>query len=341
MKRIKVTAAVIMVLIMAITCIGCGGGNSDTGSPDQEENSVPAFKVALMSDRDIGDKGPIDNFYKGLQQAKEELGVQVTFLPVTSAAEFESQLRALAEDGNNLIFTTFDTQAAAANVVAKDFPDTYFCILDGVRPEKLDNMKATQFNEHDGGFLAGVIAAKMTKTNKLGFVGGADIDIINRFSAGFEQGAKYVNPDITVERVFANSFDDPAKGKEMALLLYSKDIDVIHTAAAKTMLGVYEAANEVQKYVIGAEDNAADSSPDYGLTSVTENFSGLVFQMIKDAMNGNFVADDAVYGMQEGMMDISEPNAKIVPADVIQLVNEIREKVKSGEIKVEDHNYYK
>lgn len=341
MKKLKAIAAILMVLLMAVTCIGCGGGASDTGGAENEGSAEATFKVALMSDRDIGDKGPIDNFYKGLQQAKDELGAEVTFLPVTSAAEFESQLRALAEDGNNLIFITFDTIADAANIVAKDFTDTYFCILDGVRPEKLDNVKATQFNEHDGGFLAGVIAAKMTKTNKLGFVGGADIDIINRFSAGFEQGARYINPDISVERVFANSFDDPAKGKEMALLLYSKDIDVIHTAAAKTMLGVYEAANEVQKYVIGAEDNAADSSPDYGLTSVTENFSGLVFQTIKDAMEGNFVADDSVYGMQEGMMDISEPNAKIVPADVIQLVNETREKIKSGEIVVEDHTYYK
>ncbi|MBF0529723.1 MAG: BMP family ABC transporter substrate-binding protein, partial [Deltaproteobacteria bacterium] len=316
--------SVIVLLVAACLLVAFGGSEKARGGGE--------ISAALLSDQKLGDKGPVDLFHSGFKRGEKELGIKAKFLQIQHMGEFEAQIRAMAEDGYQLIFVTFDTMADAAARVAKDFPKTHFVILDGIVNQPLPNILSTLFKEQEASYLAGVVAGKMTKTNKAGFIGGADIDIINRFLAGFIQGMEKVNPAAKVEVTYTNNFEDPAKAKELALLLNSKGCDVLMSAAAKSTLGTYDAIKQTNQFIIGAEFDAALVDPQRGLTSVYEAFDTLVYKVMKDEKDGAFKGGLKVYGMDEKMVDLTPINKKIVPDEVSKLVEKIRGEIISGQI---------
>jgi len=172
----------------------------------------------------------------------------------------------------------------------------------------------------------------------IGMVGGVDLPVIRNFQVGYEAGAKYIDEEVRVETIYAGDFEDPAKGKECALALYSKGADIVFHAAGKTGEGVFEAAKEVKAYAIGVDSDQRYINPDVIVASMIKGVGLSVFETIKKITEGSFEPGKVIYyGINEGGVDIGygTPDMKqIVPDEIKAKVEEIKAKVKSGEIKV-------
>ena len=208
-------------------------------------------KLVLIGNQRFGDQGPMDAFAAGLDKCASEFGFEVSKLESIDPAGFEDDIRAIASEGADLIYTTFPPMTPAQVTVAKEFPDQKFRAIyqfinlpDAAPEDILANVESTEYQGHTVGYVLGVIAAHLSKSGKLGIVSGSDDPTVNAVDNGFAQGALSVNPDISVEFGVAGSYEDPAKGKEIALAMASRGVDVISTQAAKTQLGVIEGAKE-------------------------------------------------------------------------------------------------
>jgi basic membrane protein A and related proteins len=259
----------------------------------------------------------------------------------------EPAMRAFAERGYDLIIGVGFAQAPIMELVAKDYPNIHFAIIDGV--SQLPNVASLVFKEHEGSYLVGVLAAKTTKTNTLGFVGGMDIPLIHRFEKGYEEGAKSVNPNIRVVQNYVgvtdSAWNNPGKGKELSLAQIGKGADVIFTAAGNSGLGAFDAVEQYGKvngrathFVIGVDSNQNMVKPGFVLTSMVKRVDNAVYDIVKDVVNRKFQAGFHVFGLEsEGVgYVIDQYNRELVSAEAIQAVEEAKKKIIAGQIKVTD-----
>src|SRR5713226_3792554 len=259
----------------------------------------------------------------------------------------EPAMRAFAERGYDLIIGVGFAQAPIMETVAKDYPNIHFAIIDGV--SQLPNVASLVFKEHEGSYLVGIIAAKTTRTNTIGFVGGMDIPLIHRFEKGYEEGAKAVNPNIQIVQNYVGvtdaAWNNPGKGKELALAQIGKGADVIFTAAGNSGLGAFDAVEQAGKengrathFVIGVDSNQNMLKPGFVLTSMVKRVDNAVYNIVDDVVNGKFKTGFHVYGLNEdGVGYAMDANNKdLVTPEMIQQVEEAKKKIVSGEIKVPD-----
>ena len=351
---------VIGFLILSITClmlfVSCRASQpADTATEEvvveKETEAITtdgevqetALKVALVANQTFGDQGPMDSMRKGLEEAGSDFGVEIKALESKEPADYEENVRSMAEQGYDLVIVTFYPMVEAVMSVAPDFPDTKFAIVYGALEEPMDNVRTIEINYNDVSFVIGGIAGLMTETDKLGYVSGADLPDINRNYNAFMQGAKYINPDVTGQILYADSFEDPAKGKEIALMLYGQGVDIIATNAALTSMGVFEAAKEKGLYVIGdTSDNSALAPANVIVTGIVR-FDGAVYQQVKELVegvwqSGHYISDFTNGGIAVSQMDSFEKNgpesmtSKVTKAK--ETVDELIEKINSGEIEV-------
>src|SRR5918996_1674183 len=184
--------------------------------------------------------------WKGVQRARKELGVVVRDAEPGDPNSVEPALRAFAERGYDIIIGVGFSQTPIVEQVAKDYPKLDFAIVDGV--SQLPNVASLIFKEHEGSYLVGMIAARTSKTGVLGFVGGMDIPLIHKFETGYEEGARSVNPNVRVidnyVGVTDGAWNNPGRGKELALAQIDKGADVIFTAAGNSGLGAFDAVEQ-------------------------------------------------------------------------------------------------
>lgn len=227
-----------------------------TGNTPEPSSDI---RVALILNTALGDGGNADSMNEGLQRAGQQFGVQTTVFEALEPGIFEETLRSFAQEGYDLIIGCFPGFNEPINKVSKDFPDVSFAINYSAG-YIFDNANATAYDYAcwESNYVCGVLAGYLTKTGLLGhIIGGEDSNIIANYNA-YVKGAQSVFEGASVEIVDANTFTDAAKGKEIALSLYAKDVDVILGDAGVTTLGMIEAAVETGKYVIGdAEDHSA------------------------------------------------------------------------------------
>ncbi len=311
-----------------------------------QPGSSPNSEVGLVFDvGGRGDKSFNDAAYLGLQMAKDSLGVSFQYIEPSGGSDRESALRQLASEksirlifGVGFIFTDDITN------VAKDFPDKKFACVDySYDPQKKlpPNLIAVEFREEEGSFLVGALAALMTKTNVVGFVGGMESPLIKKFQAGYEAGAKYVNPNVKVLVAYAgvtgDAFKNPAKGKELALSQYSHGADIIYHASGVTGLGVFEAAREMKKYAIGVDMDQWNEAPGFVLTSMVKKGNVAVYDIIKEWKQGKFIGGVAqVFGLADNGVDFvyDKNNAPLIPENVYEKVEALRKQIIDGQIKV-------
>jgi basic membrane protein A len=188
----------------------------------------------------------------------------------------------------------------------------------------------------------GMIAARTTKTGTIGFVGGMDVPLIRKFELGYEEGARSVNPDIRVIQNYVGvteaAWNNPGKGKELAVAQIGKGSDVIFAAAGNSGLGVFDAAEQYDKYVIGVDSNQNWVKPGHVLTSMVKRVDNAVYQIISDLVNKRFQGGIHVYGLPDGGIGyaMDEYNAKLISPDVLREVESAKAKIIRGEIKVTD-----
>lgn len=302
------------------------------------------FKVGLVLDKGgRDDKSFNAAAFLGASKAQKELKVQIKVLESSDDNAFEPHLRNLAKHNFDLVIGVGFSQVEAVKKVAAQFPKVKFAIVDG--DVKSSNVRSLLFEEHEGSFLVGAIAALKSKTGKVGFIGGMDIPLIRRFEMGFQAGAKYINPKVTLTSnyigVTSDSWNNPPKAKELALNQFSAGADVIFAAAGASNAGLFDAAEEKKKLAIGVDSNQNWVKPGFILTSMLKRVDVAVYSTIKDTMEGKFTAGVHRYGLANSGVDfaLDAHNEKLIPKDMLTKVNSLKTDIIAGKIKVPD--YYK
>ncbi len=225
--------------------------------------SAEGESVVLVATAKAGDRGPIDGLIDGLDQVNKAFGVETRFIESLDPAAYENQLRAIAQRGADVILTTFFAMGPAVAAVAPDFPDTKFVVIVGAPLDPpMPNVRAVGYATQDNAYLMGIFGAHMSKSGKLGQIGGVPLPTTWVDHNAMLTAAKTINPNVEITVAFVQSFQDPVKGKEVAAGLYAQGIDTIYTGASASDIGVVEAADEAGQLVMVASPPLVEQAPD-------------------------------------------------------------------------------
>ena len=321
---------------------------SDLAAAESELAALKAPKKVglVLATGGLGDKSFNDISYAGCQKAKDELGVDFDYVETTAISEYEGYQRDFAMSGEYMLIICigFD-QAEGLTIVAEEFPDQNFALIDMVVDNP--NVASLTFRANEGSFLVGVVAGMMSETGTIGFVGGMDIPLIQDFYEGYEAGAIWANPAVTVaDPVFVGDWADPASGKELTTAQIELGIDGVYSAAGKSGLGALEAAHEAGVNAFGV-DLCQDYLYDEMVASMTKRVDEAVYEMILDALVDKFQGGFYSGGIAEGWVgmcrlpeeealweELFEFEHDPLPADVLTKVKEARDGILSGDITV-------
>ena len=302
------------------------------------------LKVGLVLDRGgKDDKSFNASAYEGAMRAKTKLGVFLKYVEATDDNAFEPLLRGFAQRDFDLIIGIGFAQKEPIAHVAAQFPKAHFAIVDA--QVDLPNVRSLLFEEHEGAYLVGAIAAMTSKTGKIGFVGGMDIPLIRRFELGYQTGARAARSDVQIipnyVGITSEAWNNPTKGKELALAQYEQGADVIFAAAGASNLGVLDAAEERKKLAIGCDANQDGTKPGYVLTSMLKRVDEAVYATIEEAKAGKLSSGIKHFGLINHGVDyaVDQFNASLLSETVRHRAEELKADIIAGKIVVPD--YYK
>ncbi|KYG67531.1 ABC transporter substrate-binding protein [Bdellovibrio bacteriovorus] len=303
-----------------------------------------ALKVALVLDKGgKDDKSFNAAAYAGATRAEKDLKIDLKYVEATDTNAVENLHRSFARKNFDLIIGIGFAQKEAVRKVAAQFPKMKFALIDG--EVTAPNVRSLLFEEHEGSFLVGALAAMKSKNNTVGFVGGMDIPLIRRFAMGYAAGAKHVNPNIKVIEnyvgVTGEAWNNPAKAKELALSQFSQKADVIFVAAGASGTGVFDAAEEKKIYAIGVDSNQNWIKPGVILTSMLKSVDVAVYDTIKETQAGKFSGGISRFGLKNNGVDytLDKYNEKLITPEMKKKVDDLKKQIVDGKITVPD--YYK
>jgi len=304
--------------------------------------NVSAANVALIYDSGGKfDKSFNESAYNAAEKYKADTGNDYMEFEAANNAQIEQGLRKLAQRGANVIVAMGFAMADAVSAVAAEYPDVNFTIVD-VNWLQGDNLQQIVFKEHEGSFLVGMIAAMKSESGTVGFVGGMDIPLIRKFHGGYEQGAKYINPDINVlmnmTGTTPEAWNNPTKGAELTKAQIDKGADVIYQAAGGTGIGVLQAAADAGVYGIGVDANQNYMHPGSVLTSMLKRVDVAVYNAFKSTMDGTYETGVFTLGLAEDGVGwaLDEHNESLISADMKTAVEQAKADIISGKINVVD-----
>ena len=286
------------------------------------------------------DKSFNEAAFKGAERYKEETGTAYKEFEIQNDAQREQAMRRFARDGANPVVVIGFSQADALKKVADEFPDTQFAIVDMVVEKP--NVRSVVFKEQEGSYLAGVMAAKASKSGTVGFVGGMDIPLIRRFACGYAQGVKSVNADakviVNMTGTTPAAWNDPVKGGEITKTQIDQGADVVYAAAGSTGIGVLQMAADSDILSIGVDSNQNYLHPGKVLTSMTKGVDTAVYNAFKDASDGNFTPGFSVLGLKEGGVGVAmdDNNKPLVDDEMMAAVEKAKADIESGAVEVHD-----
>lgn len=311
---------------------------------------VLPFAAAIAADvkpaivYDLGgkfDKSFNEGVFRGAEEFKKTTGIDFRDFEIQNDAQREQALRRFAKDGFSPVLAVGFSQASAVEKVAKEFPDTKFAIIDMV--VDAPNVQSIVFKEHEGSYLVGVLAAKASKSGKIGFVGGMDIPLIRRFACGYVQGAKAANPKIEVFQNMTGTtgaaWNDPVKGAELAKSQIDRGADVVYHAAGGTGVGVLRAAADAGKLGIGVDSNQNGMHPGKVLTSMLKRVDNAAIATFTAAKDGSWKAGVTVLGLKENGVGwaLDDNNKALIKADLKTAVDTASADIVSGKVQVHDY----
>ncbi|NEZ47102.1 BMP family ABC transporter substrate-binding protein [Clostridium niameyense] len=353
MKKKKLVALVASAIMVVTLFAGCGNSESADSSSANKDKKI---KVGLSTDEGgLNDKSFNQAADTGVKKAQKEFGIDYKPIESKQKEDYESNLEALVNDNCDLTFGVgFQVEPSIKNIAEK-YSDKKFVIIDP-NDSKVDkkNLQAIKFKEEEGSFLMGVIAGKMTKTNKVGFIGGKDNVLIKRFEVGFAAGVKAVNPEAAKGLIgkgsekgsmvkYADSFGDTNKGYELAKSLYGSGCDVIYHAAGGVGIGLFKAAKELTKpdkpvWAIGVDLDQSVTVPEYKdiiLSSMIKKVDVATYKAIKSVIDGKFEGGKYIeLGLKEDGVDIAPTSDKNTPKEVLDLVDKYKKDIKEDKFKV-------
>ncbi len=325
---------VILLTTTVLTILALSSCNNDNESKASDESTL---SVSLVLEGGLGDRSFYDNTNLGLEKAISELNVNGSVLECKSDATIYYDQLVQASNSSDVIVVAGFALYDALEEVAEQFPNKTYIYVDNIL-EGFDNITNIVYKENEGSFLAGALAAMQNETGTIGFIGGMDIPVIRNFEIGFIEGAKYINPSINVESIFAGDFEDPARGKEAAFALFQKDVDVIYSVAGKTGQGVFEAAAETNNFVIGVDTDQRHINPDVIIASMIKGLGLSVYNSLEEIQNGTFETGVVInYDLEKNGVDMAygdDTMPSIVNADNIKLIDEIKASIIAGDIEI-------
>lgn len=323
---------------------------AETEAAEAQKSDAPIC-VCIVYTGNLGDKSYNDSCNMGAQKAVEDFGIELKSLEGGTADEWKANLLAACEEGYDLIIGASSNIADYITEYGPSYPDTKFAVIDTT--VDLPNVESISFAQNQGSFLAGAAAAMFTQKTDIegvnedhiiGWVGGMDIPVLHDFYTGYEQGAKYIDPDIQILQSFAGEWQNPLKGKELTLAQYDQGADIVMNVASGTGAGVLEAAKEAGKYAIGVDLNQDADQPGSVLTSMVKRVDNACYLVIQSVVEGTFEGGTTQYlDLSKGGVSltdfsvIKEALGEQFPQDIMDKVDELSEKIISGEIVVENY----
>ena len=323
--RKKVMAAVLTAAMVA----------SVSAMPQMVAAADDEFKIGLITDvGGVNDGSFNQSAWEGLEKAGEELGVEVNYLESATDADYQPNMETFVDEDYDLIISVGYMLADATREAAEANPDTKFAIIDDSSID-LPNVTSLMFKAEQASYLVGYVAGLTTKTNNIGFVVGMTNETMNQFGYGYCAGAIDANPDITVQQFNANSFADSATGKTMANTAITNGADIVFQAAGATGLGVIEACQEAGVYAIGVDSDQSSIAPKTVLTSAMKRVDNAVYDAVQELIDDKLEGGVQTFDLAAGV-DIA-PSQDLISDDVIKAVDEVKEKIISGDVVIPDN----
>ncbi|MFF2484408.1 BMP family protein [Paenibacillus sp. NPDC058071] len=343
----KKTIAVLLTLFVAITVLAACGGNGKANDSSNNATDKGAGagekaekkRIALVLPEKVGVNPFFVSMDEGFKRAGEEFGAEVKTIESTDPAAFEQNLRATVAENYDLIITATFQAEDALNKVAAENPKKSFAIIDTVVDQP--NVRSVVFREQEAAYLLGAAAGLSTKTNVVGAVVAMDTPLLKKYTYGFEQGLASTNPDAKLLLNYIGSFNDSAKGKELALLQYSQKADIVAGMAAIGDLGVFEAAKEKGLYAFGQDIDRTVLDPEHIVLSQLKGTDAVAYETVKAFVSGDFAFNVSDYGLKESGVgltfvtrDSESPLSPFVGQETVDKVKAIAEDIISGAIVV-------
>ena len=341
-------------ILLALACVcalvvtpACNMGRASTDDKSKIHVGI-VFDIGGKDDRSFNASA-----WEGVKRAAKDYPIVLRDVEPGDPTSIEPAMRAFAEKGYDLIIGVGFAQAPIMQDVASDYPNLKFAIIDGlifkrdaqgkpIEGQFADNAASLVFKEHEGSYLVGMIAARKSQTGTIGFIGGMDIPLIHRFEKGYEEGARSINPNIRVIENYVGvndgAWNNPGKGKELAVAQYGKGVDVIFTAAGNSGLGAFDAAEQSNRLVIGVDSNQNWVKPGHVLTSMVKRVDNAVYQIVGDTVHGQFKGGLHVFGLDNNGIGyaLDQYNQNLIAPDVLKDVETAKQKIIGGQIKVTD-----
>ena len=332
MKFKKLVSLSLTMIMSAGILVGCGSNGDDASNGEQ-------IKVGMITDvGGVHDESFNQSSWEGLQAIQKELGedkIEVKYLESTQDSDYKPNIEQFVEEEYDLIIGVGYKLADALKEASTNYPDQQFALIDEVYDEQPENITSLSFESNESSYLAGLIAGKSTKTNKVAFIGGQQSPVIDKFEYGFKAGVLAANPDAEVLVQYSNSYSDQALGKSIANSMISKGADVIFPCAGACGTGSIEAAKEAGKMVVGVDRDQYDLAPDNMLTSAMKNIDVAVANLVRDFVDGNYKSGEVINGtLANGGVGLAPTTDKNVDAKILEYVEEQAKEIKDGKISV-------
>ena len=329
----KSVAVVLLIHIGVGILTACSAPKND--APNTAAGAKSSFSVALLTPGPISDQSWNGGAYNGLLRIRDSLDADISHIQTKTPSEFEENFRQYGAQGYSLVFGHgFEFQDAAARV-GPAFPRTVFVTTGGTRTSA--NVAAISFAFEQPSYLAGMVAASVSRTGTLGCIGGTELPPVKSGFEAFAAGARAINPQVRIITAYLGNWDDASAGKEQALAQMARGVDVIYQNADAAGLGIFQAAKDSKRvYIIGSNSNQNSVAPNVTLGSVVIDLPHAFITVAREVKNGTFAPRVIKLDTRSDVMKwvVNPLMASTIPAHTLHLVDSLARAMADGTFKV-------
>jgi basic membrane protein A and related proteins len=319
-----------------------------------DKPSVAEYKPAIIYEfsGNGGDQGFVDLIKQGARKAENELGIKSEIYRISEGQDRLMILKKALDEGFTHIIAVGFQNTVPVLTLADKYSNVKFTVIDSIVPPIYENVQSVSFKDHEGAFLVGMIAASLSKSKKIGFIGGIDNPTINNFAIGYFQGARYIRSDsqLVSDTIAtsdgagkdANPWNNPERAKILAKKQFNEKVDVIFAAAGGSSIGVLDAADEMGKYAIGVDTNQNHIHPGTVITSMVKRVDKAVYNALTLTFSARWKSGIKYLGLHDGALDYSvdQYNKDVITPEIIDKVEAAKDKIVNGTLDVETYAPY-